>query len=273
MASNPPGKCCTVGVKHQGEPSGTHSTIDNGSIDVYIAKPADPKPGKAILFVTDVMGISQNANLLADQYAANGYYTLIPDLFNKDSLSNPWRPENFDLMEWIKHGMKGDNPHSVPYVDAIVAKALDYLVEQGYKEIGAVGYCFGAKYVVRYMSEEKGAHIKVAYMAHPSFVDEAELEAAKGPISISAAETDTIFPVKMRHRSEEILAASKNPYQINLFSGVSHGFAVRGDPSVAPEKFAKERAFEQAVQWFNFHLGSLPDRKNSRGFKGVNSKF
>ncbi|KFY35771.1 hypothetical protein V494_05614 [Pseudogymnoascus sp. VKM F-4513 (FW-928)] len=269
MASNPPGKCCTVGVKHQGEETGTHATIDNGSIDVYIAKPTNPKPGKAILYVADVMGISKNANLMADQYAANGYYTLIPDLFNKDSLSNPWRPENFDLMKWIQHGMKGDNPHGVPEVDAIVAKSLDYLNEQGYKDIAAVGYCFGAKYVVRFMSEEKGKRIKVAYVAHPSFVDEAELEAVTGPVSISAAETDSIFPVEKRHKSEEILVKTKLPYQINLFSGVSHGFAVRGDLNIPQEKWAKEQAFDQAVQWFNFHLGNRDDN----GVKGVNSKF
>ncbi|KAL5347071.1 hypothetical protein ACLOAV_008214 [Pseudogymnoascus australis] len=257
MASNPPGKCCTVGVKHQGEPTGTHTTIDNGSLDVYIAKPTNPKAGKAgkaVLLVPDVMGICQNANLIADQLAANGYYTLIPDIFNKDSLSNPWRPENFNLMNWIQHGMKGDNPHTVPEVDAIMVKALDYLNEQGYKEIAGVGYCFGGKYVVRFMSEDKGKRIKVGYLAHPSFVDEAELEAAKGPISIAAAETDSIFPVEKRHKSEEILKATGVLYQINLYSGVSHGFAVRGDPNIPQEKWAKEQAFEQAVQWFNFHL-------------------
>jgi hypothetical protein len=39
-------------------------------------------------------------------------------------------------------------------------------------------------------------------------------------------------------------------YQINLFSGVEHGFAVRGDPSKPDAKFAKEQAFLQAVTWF-----------------------
>ena len=36
---------------------------------------------------------------MADQYAANGYYTLIPDLFNGDPLSLN-RPADFDLMSW-----------------------------------------------------------------------------------------------------------------------------------------------------------------------------
>lgn len=44
------------------------------------------------------------------------------------------------------------------------------------------------------------------------------------------------------------------PYQINLFSGVEHGFAVRGDENKQVERFAKEQAFLQAVTWFNEFL-------------------
>lgn len=63
--------------------------------------------------------------------------------------------------------------------------------------------------------------IKVGFLAHPSFVDEDELAAITGPLSIAAAETDQIFPTEKRHQSEEILRKVGQPYQINLFSGVS----------------------------------------------------
>ena len=91
-------------------------------------------------------------------------------------------------------------------------------------------------------------------MAHPSFVDEDELRGFKGPLSIAAAETDTIFPNEKRHRSEEILKEVGHPYQINLYSGVEHGFAVKGDPKIPQAKWAKEQAFLQAVQWFDEHV-------------------
>lgn len=107
-----------------------------------------------------------------------------------------------------------------------------------------------AQYVVRHYKDG----ISVGYVAHPSFVEEDELEAITGPLAISAAETDSIFPAEKRHRSEEILKKTGQPYQINLFSGVEHGFAVRGDPSVKVERFAKEQAFLQAVTWFDEHL-------------------
>lgn len=83
---------------------------------------------------------------------------------------------------------------------------------------------------------------------------EDELANIAGPLSIAAAETDTIFTTPQRHKSEIILIETKQPYEMYLFSGVSHGFAVRGDMSNKVEKYAKEQAFLQAVTWFNEHL-------------------
>lgn len=68
------------------------------------------------------------------------------------------------------------------------------------------------------------------------------------------AETDSIFPAPKRHESEGVLSKIGQPYQISLFSGVEHGFAVRADVSNPDLRFAKESAFYQAVAWFNQYL-------------------
>lgn len=96
--------------------------------------------------------------------------------------------------------------------------------------------------------------IDAGFVAHPTNVEEDELAAITGPLSIAAAQTDPIFPTEKRHKSEEILIKTGQPFQINLYSGVSHGFAVRCDTSVKIEKFSKEQAFFQAVTWFGEHL-------------------
>jgi dienelactone hydrolase len=72
--------------------------------------------------------------------------------------------------------------------------------------------------------------------------------------SLTPAETDSIFPAEKRRESEDILIGTKQPYQVTLYSGVEHGFAVRGDLSVRQNRFAKEQAFVQAVTWFKHHL-------------------
>lgn len=200
--------------------------------------------------MTDVLGHTfNNAQLLADQFAANGYLTVVPALMHDDPVPvNP--PEGFEIMKWFAgEAPHGKTSHAPPTVFPIVDASVKWLREQaGVKKVGSVGYCYGAKYTVIALGEGK---VDVGYVAHPSFVEESELAAIKGPLSIAAAETDHIFPPEKRHASEGILLKTKQPYQVTLYSGVEHGFAVRGDLSKPAVKFGKEQAFIQAVQWFD----------------------
>jgi dienelactone hydrolase len=241
-------------------------------VETYFAYPSDKSTEKAILLITDVIGHNFiNAQLIADQFAANGYFVVMPDLFAGDPVPLN-RPEGFQIMDWLKN-------HLPDKTDPIIEAALKEMQEKyGCKKIGAVGYCFGAKYVARYLKKGK---IDVGYCAHPSFVEEDEILGIQGPFSIAAArmnhfpptsstssrpphwpeysllslvETDEIFTVEKRQLSEKLLPKTGQPWQINLFSGVEHGFAVRGDPNNPQIRFAKEQAFTQAVVWFNTWL-------------------
>ncbi|CRK18971.1 hypothetical protein BN1723_012783 [Verticillium longisporum] len=251
MASYPPGQCCAAtGFKHEGTPTGEDIKIDAGKIAAYVAKPAADKnkAGAGIILIPDIFAISNNSKLLADQFAGAGYTTLIPDIFNGDEVFD-WG--KYDVMKYITEGAHGNNPHTPEYVDAIVVAGIKALKEDfGITKVGGVGYCFGGKYVVRHYK----SGINVGYTAHPSFIEETELAAITGPFAISAAETDTIFPAEKRHQSEVILKETGQPYQINLFSGVEHGFATRGDMSIKHLRFAKEQAFQQAAAWFDYFL-------------------
>lgn len=173
----------------------------------------------------------------------------MPDLFHGDPVQlNP--AKGFELMQWLK----GPPGHLPPRIDPVIDAALvEMRTKLGCKRIGGVGYCFGAKYIIRHLRPDQGK-LEAGYCAHPSLVEAQELQEIQGPLSISAAETDSIFPAEKRHESEEILNKTGQPYQINLYGGVAHGFAVRADLNVKEAKFAKESAFLQAVQWFDEHL-------------------
>jgi dienelactone hydrolase len=282
MSSNPPSKCCTIGVRHSGESTGelkfigeskqsqllqsisipsTHKRI----AEAYFAYPPDKSTTNAILLITDVIGHKYiNVQLIADQYAANGYFVVMPDLFHGDPVKlNP--PEGFQVMEWLK-----GHPTGVvaPIVDACIKEMRGNL---GVKNLGAVGYCFGAKYVARFLNK---GQIDAGFVAHPSFVDDEEIKGMEGPFSIAAAgmfypyrsvceaaanfvdftETDHIFPTEKRRHTEELLLKMDIPWQINLYSDTEHGFAVRADLSKPAVKFAKEQAFLQAVHWFDTYV-------------------
>jgi dienelactone hydrolase len=96
--------------------------------------------------------------------------------------------------------------------------------------------------------------VSVGFIAHPADIQEEELQGVKRPLAMAAAETDYVFPANLRHKSEETLKKAGVDYQINLYSGVNHGFAVRCDLSQRVQKFAKESAMLQALHWFDHHL-------------------
>ncbi|RMX80934.1 hypothetical protein D0867_16334 [Hortaea werneckii] len=248
MASNPGARCCTIGVKHEGTAKGEVKNI--GQISTYFSYPESKSTENAILILPDVIGHQFiNAQLIADQFAANGYFVVMPDLFEGDPVPLN-KPEGFDLMAWLGKGGPEGKGHGPGQVDPIVEAVIKEMKgSMGVKKIGSVGYCFGAKYVARFGAKGKG--IDVGCMAHPSFVDAEELKAMVAPLSIAAAETDAIFPAEKRRESEDILKNMDLPYQMSLYSDVEHGFAVRADMSNKRAKFAKEAAFLQHVQWFD----------------------
>ncbi|KAH7305479.1 dienelactone hydrolase [Stachybotrys elegans] len=250
MASYPPSQCCAKGFKHNGTPQGKSLKIGQHDAYLSIALSGNVKEKTGILYLSDALGIWDNSKLLADQFAAQGYSTLMIDLFNGDALKLN-QAEGLDLQTWISHGRDHKGPHTPKEIDPIVEQALGYMRnELGFERIGSVGYCFGAKYVVRHYSNG----IQAAFLAHPSFVDEEELARVNGPISIAAAEIDDIFTVQKRQKTEEILTGNGIVYQLNLYSRVEHGFATRCDLSQKWQRFAKKQAFFQAVNFFDLWL-------------------
>lgn len=184
---------------------------------------------------------------IADQLAANNYLTVVPDVLGAAAIPFP-PPATFDLDAWCETTMP--RPATV---DPLYAAVITYLrAEMGMTRVGGVGYCFGAKYVCRFLTATSPA-LDAGFIAHPSFVTAAEVARIAAPLSIAAAQHDDIFPADKRRETEDILARLRPavPYQVTLFSHVEHGFATKGDLAGERARWAKERAFAQAVEWLD----------------------
>lgn len=92
------------------------------------------------------------------------------------------------------------------------------------------------------------------FTAHPSFAEDDEIAAVKGPLSLALSESDHFFTPEKKTSTEAALAKGKSPYQITIYGGTGHGFGIRGDMSDPKQKFAKEAAFHQASMWFAEYL-------------------
>ena len=82
--------------------------------------------------------------------AAAGYFVVAPDLFHGDPVHEDAMKKGFSFPPWIaKHG--------TDVIDPVIANTIKALREEyGVKKIGAVGYCFGGRYVLRFLAKGKG---------------------------------------------------------------------------------------------------------------------
>lgn len=132
--------------------------------------------------------------------------------------------------------------------------------------LAATGYCFGAREAISLACPTPGTKsaVDAIFIAHPTTLDASAWSGMRVPVSIAASEHDMAFPAEKRHAVEDVLAGASAksveeggkivPWQVALYSGVYHGFAVRGNMEDPLVKFAKESATVQAVRWFDAFL-------------------
>ncbi|KAJ7609045.1 dienelactone hydrolase endo-1,3,1,4-beta-D-glucanase [Roridomyces roridus] len=243
-------KDCFKGVTHDGTPEGKVEKI--GGIETYVATPSVDYPkDKVVLFLTDIFGLPLvNAKLLADDYARNGFKTVIPDYLNGDPIPvEAMEAGTFDIGKWFpNHGADKTRPS----LDAVI----NALKAEGVTTFAAVGFCFGGRYVFDLAFDNV---IKVGATAHPSLLQvPADLEkyvaSSKAPLLINSCTTDTQFPIESQAKADEIFKGFEPGYKREYFEGCTHGFAVRGDLSDPKVKAGKEGAFKATIEWFHKYL-------------------
>ncbi|PPR00785.1 hypothetical protein CVT24_000750 [Panaeolus cyanescens] len=244
-------KDCVRGVTHEGTPTGTWEEI--AGIKVYVGTPTIDYPkDKVVLFLPDIFGVELiNAQLLVDDFAANGFKTIAIDYFGGDAAPadgmNPG--STWDISKWFpNHGPAQTRP--------ILDKVIKALKEQGITTFGATGYCFGGRYVFDLAFENI---IQASVVSHPSLLQiPADLEkyaaSSKAPLLINSCTVDQQFPLEASAQADKILGGFAPGYKREYFEGCSHGFAVRGDLSDPKVKAGKEGSFKATVEWFVKHL-------------------
>jgi len=244
-------KHCISGVRHEGSAEGTWEKI--GGVDCYVATPTIDYPkDKVLLFLTDVFGPQLiNLRLLADDFARNGFKTVIVDMFERDPApEDALESGKFDLGAWFgKHGPSAGRP----FVDKVIAG----LKESGVTAIGTTGYCYGGRIAFDLAFE---GITKATVVAHPSLLQvPADLEKyaqTNIPLLINSCTVDSQFPPESQAKADEILGNGKFApgYKREYWDGCTHGFAVRGNLDDPKVKAGKEGAFKASVEFLIKYL-------------------
>lgn len=196
-----------------------------------------------------------NGLLIMDAFADAGYLVLGIDYFRGDPIYKHRKDRNdtetdpgFDYEAWKAKHTAFANSAVPPWVSAVKS---EYGTPTS--KFACVGYCFGAPFVCDQLSS-KGICTAGAF-AHPAFLKEHHFQELSRPLWLSCAEMDGTFDEERRNKAVGIMRDEGKRYHVQLFSGVRHGFALKGNMEDGYERWAKERSFAGIVEWCDFWLG------------------
>lgn len=134
--------------------------------------------------------------------------------------------------------------------------------------LGIAGFCWGGYLSVNLCTQtavEGGSErlVDAAFAAHPSFLKAPDdivnaVLSRKTPLAVAHAEHDSLLKTAQVEEAEAKLMQKVGAgdgengydYQIKVYKGVKHGFAVRAGERDEVAARAADDAKEQAVQWF-----------------------
>lgn len=140
--------------------------------------------------------------------------------------------------------------------------------------IYAVGYCFGAKYVLLLGSDlhadvaqgqrapesdaeegmvKQGPQIKCGAIAHGTQITQQDMADVSVPMCVVAVEDDPLFPDVVRNEGLDAMKAKKLDHEFRVYPDVPHGFAVLGDYADGGIVEKQGEAFEQMLGWLKRH--------------------
>jgi len=255
--------CCKSGYKWDGNPEGHEGVLANNK--AYIT---GTNKDAAILIVHDAFGWTLiNTRILADHFAKEANATVyLPDFFggevlNQDLLTSAFGKGDQEAMAKLDvPGFLAKNSKEIRGPEMFSCAKI---LKSQYKKVGAVGYCYGGWASFQLGSKENQL-VDAVSVAHPSLVEEKEIDNLSVPTQILAPENDPMFTEELKAYANKKIPTLGIAYQYGFYPGLNHGFAVKGDPNDEKQREGLERAKNATVSWMNEFLHEVGDVKGGK---------
>lgn len=202
----------------------------DAALDAYGATPAQG-PAPAVVVLHEIFGVTPSIRAVADALAAEGFLTVVPDLFWRQAkgvvLSET---DDTDRARGMALGQGLAGPQVVEDIAAVAAHVRGLPACNG--RVGAVGFCLGGR--LAFLAACAGA-VDAAAAYYPTGL-QTVLDAAgtlTRPVLLQIAEQDALCPPEAQAAIHARLG--HNP-QVTLktYPGVGHAFARPGSPARDP---------------------------------------
>ncbi len=209
---------------------------DGHRLSAYLAEPIRPPRG-GVVVIQEIFGVTRHIRAVADQYAAAGYLTVAPAMFDRveGGVDVPYADtaRGFGYMQSLENDQ----------VMLDVRAAIDRVRPAG--KVAVVGYCWGG--TVAYLA---AAHLDIdaAVAYYGGGISRHMAEKPRVPLMFHFGEKDAHIPVSS---VEQIQAA--HPDGIYHLYPADHGFNCTDRASFEPA--SAKLALERSLEFLHRHIG------------------
>lgn len=191
----------------------------DGKFGAYLAIPHTRK-GPGIVLIQEIFGVNEHIRSVAEQYAADGYLVIAPDLF--------WRSGHrieltYDEAGW-KRAVELMNATDVGKAQTDIELAIDALKAQPGLDggIASIGYCFGG--LLSYHTAANGlVDVAIAYYGGGIQNQLDRADEIEVPLLMHFGEQDSHIPLEAVEKIAERFENNDN-VEIVVYPEAEHGF-------------------------------------------------
>jgi carboxymethylenebutenolidase len=213
---------------------------DGFELSAYLARPT-VKPRRGLVVVQEIFGVNGHISRVADGFAADGFLTIAPALFDR---IRPGLTLGYSQDE-IQEGIALKGKSSTENALADIAAARQAVAEAG--KVGVIGYCWGG--FLSWVSATRLPGFKAAVVYYGGGIGGVAEETPKCPVLAHFGETDHAIPLA---DVDKLRAAHPSGVEVHVYPA-GHGFNCdeRGSYDAKSAKIARERT----VAFLKKHLG------------------
>jgi carboxymethylenebutenolidase len=237
--------------------------MPDGTMPVFFCHPKEAGPFPPVFMLMDAAGMRDELRQMAREFAARGFFMVLPDLYYRFGPDSEWTPEadeegsaeNLRLFERFRL-MK---TYMALADCAAILKHLDDEQAARPGPVGLFGFCMSGPFALA-AAATFGARVTAAASVHGANMATDAPDSPhrlapqiKAEVYMAWAEHDGFAPPQDREAVDVAFRAAGLTYEIDLHPGTEHGFISPRRPWFKPQ--ASARVWEKLGDLFQRQLG------------------
>lgn len=219
------------------------------SIRAWVVYPERSDPAPVVLVVHEIFGLSHWIRAVADQFAAEGFVAIAPDLLTMQNLpTDAGGATDATAARTAIRTLERADIHRHLKAVADWGMALPAATDA----YGIVGFCWGGSTSFTHAIEAPGLGAAAVY--YGTSPETTELARIQAPVlglygGDDARVNATVAP------ADSVLKALGRSYEPHIYDGAGHGFLRAQDGRDGANLRASQQAWPLTVEFFRTHLG------------------